>query len=277
MGNSMNSYFGYVKAALTSQINLLLLAGAGMISLISGNLIPLIAALGGEAVWLGVAPLLPSYRRIVDRKIERHARIDADDEMQRIASALPMDLRKRFDTMLKQVNEIREHNAAQDSVSRIFLDRTTERLDDMLRRYARMLHAHHRWVQHTESGNREDIEHRLAAINAEDESDPDIAAAHIQQRRILEQRLEKLDKAARDNRLLVTQMGTLEDAMGLLRDQALTLRNPEEMTGHLDGFLTEVDVTEQTVSALESSFTSLFDRELKQAEETRRIGDESQS
>ncbi len=273
----MNSYFGYVKAALTSQINLLVLAGAGMISLISGNLVLLFAALAGEAVWLGAAPLTPAYRRLVDRKLERHARIDAEDEMQRIAGALPVELRRRFDTMLKQVNEIRAHNAAQDAVSSAFLERTTERLDDMLRRYARMLHAHDRWVQHTQSGNREDIERRLTAMNEENESDPDIAAAHMQQRRILEQRLEKLDKAARDNRLLVTQMSTLEDAMGLLRDQALTLRNPEEMTGHLDGFLTEVEVTEQTVSALESSFASLFDRELKQAEEARRIGDSSQS
>ncbi|MCZ7554862.1 MAG: hypothetical protein M5R41_00485 [Bacteroidia bacterium] len=273
----MNSYLGYLKAALTSQYNLLLLAAAGMISLISGNLLPLLVALGGEAVWLAAAPLSPAYRAMVDRKQQKHARIDADDEMQRIAGELPPELQKRFERMRRQVGEIRSHNEAQDAPGLALMNRTTERLDDMLRRYARMLHAHNRWLQHAASGNRYEVEQRLAALAGDDGGDSELAAAREQQRRILEQRLEKLDKAERDNTLLETQIATLEDAMGLLRDQALTLRDPGEMTAHLDGFLTEVEVTEQTVSALESSFAALFDRELKQAEEARRIGDSTQS
>jgi ribosome-associated translation inhibitor RaiA len=273
----MNSYFGYLKAALTSQYNLLVLAGAGMISLISGNFIPLFVALGGEAIWLAAAPLTPAYRGMVDKKLQKHARIDADDEMRRITSELPADLRMRFETMLRQVGEIRSHNEAQGAPSHAVMERTTERLDDMLRRYSRMLHAHNRWLQHAASGNRKELEQRLAALGDDTTGDSEIAAARLQQRRILEQRLEKLDKAERDNTLLETQIATLEDAMGLLRDQALTLRDPGEMTAHLDGFLTEVEVTEQTVSALESSFAALFDRELKQAEEARRIGDSTQS
>jgi hypothetical protein len=276
-GHHMNSYFGYLKAALTSQYNLLVLAGAGMISLISGNFIPLFVALGGEAVWLAAAPLLPAYRSMVDRKLQKHARIDADGEMQRIATELPPALRMRFETMRRQVGEIRTHNEAQDSPGRAVLDRTTERLDDMLKRYSRMLHAHNRWLQHAASGNRLELEQRLASLTDEDAGDSELAVARLQQRRILEQRLEKLDKAERDNRLLETQMTTLEDAMGLLRDQALTLCDPGEMSAHLDGFLIEVEVTEQTVSALESSFSALFDRELKQAEEARRIGDSQSS
>jgi hypothetical protein len=271
----MTSYLEYLKAAAAAYTNMLLLAGAGMITLISGNLIPLFIALGAEAAWLTIAPLTPGFRRLVDRKREKHARIDADDEMQRIARSLPQNLKARFEKMISQVEEIRTHNAAQKSATRAVTERTTARLDDMLRRYARMLQAHHRWTQHATSGNREDIENRLATLDADSAADPDLAAAQEQQRRILEQRLEKLDKAERDNRLLVAQMETLEDAMGLLRDQALTLRDPEEMTSHLDGFLTEVEVTEQTVSALESSFTSFFDRELRQAEETRRLKDSS--
>ena len=273
----MGSYLGYVKAALTSQYNLLFLAGTGMISLISGNIFPLLIGLGGEAVWLAAAPVTPAYRRIVDKKIERHARLDAENELAKLSRILPTDLRARFDNMVRQVNEIRAHNSAQDSVSRIFLDSTTARLDDMLHRYARMLNANHRWAQHALSGNRASIEERLNALPEETDGDAELAAAHDQQRRLLEQRMEKLDKAERDNRLLVAQIATLEDAMGLLRDQALTLSRPEEMTERIDDFLDEVAVTEQTVSALESSFATLFDRELKQAEETRRLGTSSPS
>jgi hypothetical protein len=55
--------------------------------------------------------------------------------------------------------------------------------------------------------------------------------------------------------------------MKLLKEQAITMKQPDEMNAQLDSLMAEIEHTEDTVTALESSFDTLFDRELRAAEE----------
>ncbi|HOJ02692.1 MAG TPA: hypothetical protein PK916_01705 [Bacteroidota bacterium] len=274
----MGSYGSYLKAALLSQINLLLLGGIGMVSLISGNVWPLLLGLGGEAAWLAVAPLTPAYRRLVDRKMERHAAIDAESARDRLIAALPDAVRARCTRFAALADEVRKNYATYNEGSRVFLDRLALRFDEMLEKYARLLTAQQEYDRHLAAASRGEVEQRLRTLDAEVESaDEQLREIRLRQRDVLLQRLERLDTAERDRRILAAQIDTLEETMVLLKEQALTMRRPEEMTEQIDRLLGDIGTTESTVSAIESSFAGLFDRELRDAEETRRLSNDSPS
>jgi len=271
----MVSYAGYLKAAFTSQINLLALAGVGMISLISGNPVPLFIGLVGEAVWLGVAPLLPAYRNMVDGKRDRHARIDAEAKTRETLRSLPPELRAQSERLERMARDIRQNYSKYNESSKLFLDRLAGRFDDMVQRHARMLNARHEYERHFSANSEVELRERLDILDAEMSGmDGEVRNLKARQRDILAKRLERLEQAQRDYQLLKAQIATLEEMMALLKEQALTMRRPEEMTEQLNTLMGEIEVTEHTVSSLEASFENLFDRELDEAERQLRLGNE---
>ncbi|GEM_PF-1404285 len=267
-GMFMGSYGTYFLHALRNPVALIVLGGLGMISLVSGNPLPLFIGLGAEVLFVGGAPLVPAWRKRVDAGMENRARLESENRAKELLRNLPAPDKERYRGMMQTAVSIRENYARYNETSKPFLDQISERLDDMLLRYLRMLIAKNNYGEHISGTTESEVTQRIDTLQAElADADDRIRPLKEKQLHILEQRKEKLAKATRDSALLTEQITTLEDLMQLLREQAITMKEPDEMNAQLDTLMGEIETTEHTVTALESSFDSLFDRELRAAEE----------
>jgi DNA repair ATPase RecN len=71
---------------------------------------------------------------------------------------------------------------------------------------------------------------------------------------ILTKRLEKFNKIHEDCEVINAQCAASEDVLQLIRDQSVTLRDPQEVSDQLEGLVHDVEQTEQTVREVEAIF-----------------------
>lgn len=264
----MGNYGSYFVSALRQPVSLIVLAGLGMISLASMNPIPILLGLVGKAGFVTVAPLLPQWRRYVDGRAEKRKVTESENRAKELLRRLPDEQQRRYHTLMKTAVSIRENYARYNDASRSYLEQLSGRLDGMLLRYLRMLIAENNYTGHLAANSAGEMDGRIAALQLEMAQDDErVRSIKEKQLSILQQRKEKLLKAEADRSVLGAQLSTLEELMKLLKEQAITMKEPDEMNAQLDSLMAEIEHTEDTVTALESSFDTLFDRELRAAEE----------
>ena len=71
---------------------------------------------------------------------------------------------------------------------------------------------------------------------------------------ILGKRIEKFDKIKENCQVMEAQCAAIEDVLQLIRDQSVTMHDPQQMSEHLDGLVKDVEQTEETVREVESIF-----------------------
>ena len=74
---------------------------------------------------------------------------------------------------------------------------------------------------------------------------------NVQTREMFTETFEKI----RENRQVIeAQCGATEDVLGLIRDQSVTVRDPQEVSHQLETLLHDVEETEQAVREVEAIF-----------------------
>ncbi len=264
----MGNYGSYFVSALRQPVSLTVLAGLGMISLVSMNPLPILIGLAGKAAFVTVAPMLPAWRRSVDACEEKRKLTESQNKAKEMLRRLPDADQRRYHALMQTAVSIRENYARYNDASRSYLEQLSERLDGMLLRYLRMLIAENNYTGHLSKNSAGEMDRRIGALQQEMAQDDErVRSIKEKQLAILEQRKGKLIKAEADRSVLGAQLSTLEELMNLLKEQAITMKEPDEMNAQLDSLMAEIEHTEDTVTALESSFETLFDRELRAAEE----------
>src|SRR5437870_797028 len=71
---------------------------------------------------------------------------------------------------------------------------------------------------------------------------------------ILTKRLEKYDKVRENQNVIKAQCSALEDVLQLIRDQSVTMRDPQQVSDQLESLVHEVEQTEETVRQVEDIF-----------------------
>ena len=74
---------------------------------------------------------------------------------------------------------------------------------------------------------------------------------------ILNKRLEKYDKIRENRKVVDAQCAAVEDVLHLIRDQSVTMRDPQQISDHLDNLVHDVEQTEETVQQVEAIFSDL--------------------
>ncbi|MBE0645430.1 MAG: hypothetical protein IH600_15205 [Bacteroidetes bacterium] len=259
----MASYGTYFMKALKNPVGLVVLGGLGVISLASGNPLPILLGLAGEVAFVAGAPALPAWRRLVDGREASLALEEAADKTRAELDALPVGEQERYRRLKATAVSIRQNYEQYSDASRDFLATMTVRIDDMLDRYLRMLIAKDSYAKHLATTSAGELEARISRLDEEMQHDDDrVREVKAKQRAVLSQRMEKLRKAESDGALLDAQLGTLEEMVMLLKEQSITMKEPEEITAQLDSLMGEIENTESTVSAIETSFELAFDRAL---------------
>jgi hypothetical protein len=71
---------------------------------------------------------------------------------------------------------------------------------------------------------------------------------------ILTKRLEKYAKVGENQKVVEAQCAAIEDVLELIRDQSVTMRDPQQVSDQLDNLVHDVEQTEETVREVEAVF-----------------------
>ena len=140
----------------------------------------------------------------------------------------------------------------------MFLEQIDARLDGLLHAYARLLLVTTQQQQYLKSTDSNEIKREIATLNRDMDSDPprvqDINKKRIE---ILTKRVEKYQKICENQEVVNAQCSAVEDVLHLVRDQSVTMRDPQQVTDQLENLVRDVEQTEQTVQQVEAIFGSM--------------------
>src|SRR6267142_1879348 len=112
--------------------------------------------------------------------------------------------------------------------------------------------------QYLKSTEQDGIMHEIASLQKTLSSDsPKVQEINKKRIEILTKRLEKFDKISENRKVVDAQCSAVEDVLMLVRDQSVTMRDPQQVTDRLDGLVHDVEETEQTVQQVEAIFSGM--------------------
>jgi hypothetical protein len=248
----------FVKEAFKLQYNWIALAGAGAFALISGSFLPMILAGGLELMYLAVVPQNFRFQRLVRSWKFSEQQKQNQQKLSDMLRGLPSEMQSRYIHSAQVCNSIRSNFAQLSSTSQIFLQQIDSRLQGLLNGYARLLLAAAQQQQYMKSTDANDIKREIAALQKALSSDPP-KVQEINKKRIeiLTKRQEKFDKICENRKVVDAQCAAVEDVLMLVRDQSVTMRDPQQVSDRLENLVHDVEQTEQTVQQVEAIFSDM--------------------
>lgn len=248
----------YLKAAFHWQYNIIALAGAGVFALVSGTALPVLLAAGLELMYLAVIPQNARFRRLVRSRAFAEQQLKHQQTLNEMLRNLSPEMQSRYVHCAQICGSVRSNFAQLSSQSQIFLQQIDTSLQGLLTGYARLLVALSQQQQYLKSTTQDDIKREIAALQKSLPSEPQ-RVQEINQKRveILNKRLEKFAKITENRKVVDAQIAAVEDVLMLVRDQSVTMRDPQQVTDQLDNLVRDVESTEHTVQEMEAIFGSL--------------------
>jgi hypothetical protein len=245
----------FVKEALKWQYNWIGLAGAAAFALVSGTGFPLILAAGLELIYISVVPQSSRFRRLVRswQYAEEKRRIEVN--LQAMYQEIPPEMQVRYARLDQLCRSIRENYSKLSSTSQMFVKEMRDRLDGLLQGYLRLLHSLHQHLEYLRVTDPNRIQQELTGLQRTLAADS-VKVQEINRKRIeiLTKRLEKFGKIHENCDVINAQCGATEDVLQLIRDQSVTLRDPQQVSDQLEGLVRDVEQTEETVHEVEAIF-----------------------
>jgi hypothetical protein len=253
--NGTEDDISFVKAAFQWQYNLIGMAGAVAFAAISGSELPLILGAGLELIYLAAVPQMSRFQRLVrswkyaDEKKVIEARLRA------LFNEIPPDMRARYSRVDALCRNIRENYSRLSAATQLFAKETEDRLDGLLQGYLRLLHALQQHYEYLRNTDVERIKKEGAELERHMATDPPkVQEINRKRLEILAKRVEKFGKIRENCSIIEAQCGAMEDVLQLIRDQSVTLRDPQQVSDQLEGLVHDVETTEQSVREVESIF-----------------------
>jgi len=245
----------YLKEAFHLQYNWIGIAGAVAFAVVSGSALPLILGAGLELIYLSVIPNNSRFQRLV-----RSWKFDAEKRerergLSQLFYELPPEMKARYAGMEGICRGIRANYSRLTSTSQMFVEQMESKLSGLSQSYIRLLNSafHHREYLKATSPDR--IRGELTQLQKDLEHDPP-KVQEINRKRIeiLNKRVEKYDKVRENCQVIDAQCAAIEDVLQLIRDQSVTMHDPQQISDHLDNLVKDVEQTEENVREVESIF-----------------------
>jgi hypothetical protein len=248
----------YLKAAFHWQYNWITLAGAGIFALVSGTALPILLAAGLELMYLAVVPQSSAFRRLVRSWQLADEQLKHQQMLNEMLKNLPSEMQSRYVHCAQICGSIRSNFSQLSSQSQIFLRQIDTSLQGLLSGYARLLVAAAQQQQYMRSTDANEIKRDIAGLQKALPNDPP-KVQEINKKRIeiLSKRQEKFDKISENRKVVDAQLSAVEDVLMLVRDQSVTMRDPQQVSDRLDSLVHDVEQTEQTVQQVEAIFSDL--------------------
>ena len=245
----------FVKEALKWQYNWIGLAGAAAFALVAGTGFPLVLAAGLELIYISLVPQSSRFRRLVRSWQYAEEKRKIDVNLQAMYQQIPPEMQVRYARLDQLCRSIRENYGQLSSTSQMFVKQMQDRLDGLIQGYLRLLHSLHQHLEYLRVTDPNRIQQELAGLQKSLASDP-LKVQEINRKRIeiLTKRLEKFGKIHENCDVINAQCAATEDVLQLIRDQSVTLHDPQQVSDQLEGLVHDVETTEETVREMESIF-----------------------
>ena len=248
----------FVKEAFNLQYNWIALAGACLFGIVSGSLLPIILAGGLELMYLAVVPQNWRFQRLVRSRKFGEAVLQRQIQFAELLNSLSPESKARYGKLAQVCASVRGNFSQLTSTSKVFLQQMDSRLDGLLRAYARLLLVSSQQQQYLNSTDQNDIQREIASLQQDmDSSPPKVQDINKKRIEILNKRIEKYQKVCENQEVVNAQCSAVEDVLHLVRDQSVTMRDPQQVTDQLDNLVHDVEQTEQTVQQVEAIFGSM--------------------
>ena len=245
----------FVKEAFNLQYNWIALAGACVFGIISGSLLPIFLAGGAELMYLAIVSQNWRSQRLVRSWKLGEAQKQRQVEFAEMLNNLSAEAKARYYKLAQICASVRGNFLQFSSTSQVFLQQIEARLDGLLHGYARLLLVSSQQQQYLKSTDLNEIKREIAALQGSVAKDPpkvqDINKKRIE---ILNKRVEKYQKICENQEVVNAQCSAVEDVLHLVRDQSVTMRDPQQVSDQLDNLVRDVEQTEQTVQQVEAIF-----------------------
>jgi len=245
----------FVKEAFNLQYNWIALAGACLFGILSGSLLPIILAGGAELMYLAIVSQNPRFQRLVRSWKLGEALQERQVQFAEMLNSLSPEAKSRYFKLAQVCASVRGNFAQLSSASKIFLQQMDSRLDGLLHAYARLLLVTTQQQQYLKSTDPNEIKREISSLQRDMDNDPpkvqDINKKRVE---ILNKRVEKYQKICENQEVVNAQCSAVEDVLHLVRDQSVTMRDPQQVTDQLDNLVRDVEQTEQTVQQVEAIF-----------------------
>ena len=233
--------------------NLLALAAGGIASFVLGDPIPLVAAAGGSAVYLGMLSMMPSFRRAVRSNLAaQDSDVASEAEIETLLAELAPSQKQHY----LQLRELRDKILATYQKmpgGRVMAASSERRLDALLTAFLRLLGTLNSYRKYLSAADRKAVEDELKALEAEAASEANPRLKEVKQRRaeILRKRVQRFEQAAESREVVSHQLASIEDVLRLTHEQSIAIRDPEVVGRQLEALTLEVEATEETVREME--------------------------
>jgi hypothetical protein len=248
----------FVKEAFHLQYNWISLAGAGVFAVLSGSLLPILLAAGLELMYLAIVPQHWRFQRLVRSWRLAEQLEQSQQHFAELLSTLSAEAKGRYMQLAQVCATVRRNFSQLSSTSQMFLQQMDARLDGLLRGYARLLVSSSQQQQYLKTTDQNEIKREIAALVRSMQSDsPKVQDINKKRIEILNKRLEKYQKIAENQEVVEAQCSAVEDVLHLVRDQSVTMRDPQQVSDQLENLVKDVEQTEQTVQQVEAVFGNM--------------------
>jgi hypothetical protein len=248
----------FVKEAFKIQYNWIALAGLGLFAVVTGSALPVILAGGLELMYLAVVPQNWRFQRLVRSWKFAEEQQAHERKLGEMLRSLPPDMQTRYVNLAQVCASIRNNFSQLSTTSQIFVQQMDQRLQGLLNGYARLLNAAWQQRQYLKTADADSIKKEIATLQQRMNQDPpkvqDINKKRIE---ILSKRVDKFQKIVENRQVVDAQCSAVEDVLQLVRDQSVTMRDPQQVSDQLANLVHDVEQTEQTVQQVEAIFSNL--------------------
>jgi myosin heavy subunit len=245
----------FVKEALNWQYNWIAMAGAAAFALVSGSALPILLGAGFELMYLSVVPNNGRFQRLVRSWKWAEEKRQHEVKLSAMFHELPPEMRTRYAHVAEVCQAIRQNYARLSSTSQIFVKQMEDKLQGLQQGYVRLLFAAHQQREYLQLTNPAEIQRELDQLQRGLSKDA-AKVQEINKKRIeiLSKRLEKFEKIRENRQVIDAQCAATEDVLQLIRDQSVTMRDPQQISDQLETLVQDVEQTEQAVKEVEAIF-----------------------
>ena len=245
----------FVKEALNWQYNWIAMAGAAAFALVSGSALPILLGAGFELMYLSVVPNNGRFQRLVRSWKWAEEKRQHEVKLSAMFHELPPEMRTRYAHVAEVCQAIRENYARLSSTSQIFVKQMEEKLQGLQQGYVRLLFAAHQQREYLQLTNPAEIQRELDQLQRGLAKDvPKVQEINRRRVEILTKRLKKFGKIRENRQVIDAQCASTEDVLQLIRDQSVTMRDPQQISDQLETLVQDVEQTEQAVKEVEAIF-----------------------
>lgn len=248
----------YLKAAFANVYNLSMLGGALAASAATGDYVVGVVALGLEALWLLFAPDLKPFQRAVNRAEREEAEKADRARVAKLLESLPERDWSRAHALDELRREIERDMQVNPSFKAILLQTELDKLKHLHASFVTLAVACNRAETYLQATDLRELKRQLEAQQNIDKSMQDASVKEIAKKNaeVLQRRMDTIQQIQTFLARARGQMSLIENSVRLLRDQVLTMANPDQLGEQLDDLVTGVDAIQASARENEALFST---------------------